>query len=162
LPGVTPRRLAASSQALYSEPEMKTFLKSLRMNLVALISLLLSLSTLSYTAWRHQISEANTTTRVAAFEILRTAGALQSVVDFAHYEMDKQTGHPIKGWEDVLYLRDMAALMSPAVMLRTEQLRTVWNDDWDTLATDEAATQRVTRAIEALRSEVRGQLQTLR
>ncbi|MEQ1592604.1 MAG: hypothetical protein ABL892_09475 [Thiobacillaceae bacterium] len=141
---------------------MASLYQQIRSNLVAIISLLVALSTLGYTTWRHQVSEVNRTTREAAFEILRTAEALQSVVDFAHYEMDTQAGHPIKGWEKVLYLRDMAALMPPSVNMRTEQLRAVWAQDSDNLVSDEAATRRVTAAIENLRTDVRAQLSSLR
>jgi hypothetical protein len=136
--------------------------QQIRSNLVAIVSLLVALSTLGYTTWRHQVSEVNRTTREAAFEILRTAEALQTVVDFAHYEMDKQTGHPINGWEKVLYLRDMATLMPPSVTQRTDELHAVWAHDWDDLANDEAATQRITAAIENLRADVRAQLVRLR
>lgn len=58
--------------------------QQLRDNLVALISLLVAMSTLLYSAWRHEDTEDNRTQREAAFAMLRAAETLQSVVDFAH------------------------------------------------------------------------------
>lgn len=130
-------------------------------NLVALVSLLVALSTLGYSAWRHEVTEDNRTLRESAFNMLRTAEELQSVVDFAHYEADLMTGNPIKGWGKVLYLRDLGIIMPPPVQARTRAIQRVWERDWEAMPTDEAAAQRITQAIESLRGEVRTLLVSL-
>lgn len=133
---------------------MDSIRHQLRINAVALISLLVALSTLGYSTWRHEVSEDNRTLRTAAFNILLTAGELQSVVDFAHYEGNPDAGNPIKGWGKVLYLRDLGIVMPAQVQSRTRDLQRVWAHDWEALQQDEAAAQRITASIDALRSEV--------
>lgn len=89
--------------------------QQLRDNLVALVSLLVTFSTLSYSAWRHDVTEDNRTLREVAFVLLRTAEKLQSVVDFTHYNGDHESGNPIKGWGKALYLRDLGVMLTADV-----------------------------------------------
>jgi hypothetical protein len=134
---------------------MDSIRHQLRANLVALISLLVAVSTLGYSAWRQELTENNRSQREAAFAKLRTAEELQSVVDFAHYDGDRMAGNPIKGWGKVLYLRDLGIVMPAPVQARTRELQQVWARDWEALEHDEAAAQRITASIEGLRGEVR-------
>ncbi|NDP49008.1 MAG: hypothetical protein GZ085_11620 [Sulfuriferula multivorans] len=129
--------------------------QQIRTNLVALISLLVALSALGYTAWRQELTEDNRTLRVAAFSMLQTAEELQSVVDFAHYDADLKAGNPIKGWGKVLYIRDLGTIMPPPVQKQARDLQRTWEQDWNVMEHDEAAAMRITQAIERLRAEVR-------
>jgi len=129
--------------------------QQIRTNLVALISLLVALSALGYTAWRQELTEDNRTLRVAAFSMLQTAEELQSVVDFAHYDSDLKAGNPIKGWGKVLYIRDLGIIMPPPVQKQARDLQRTWEQDWNVMEQDEAAAMRITQAIERLRAEVR-------
>ena len=129
--------------------------QQIRTNLVALISLLVALSALGYTAWRQELTEDNRTLRVAAFSMLQTAAELQSVVDFAHYDADLNAGNPIKGWGKVLYIRDLGIIMPPPVQKQARDLQRAWEQDWNVMEQDEAAAMRLTQAIERLRAEVR-------
>lgn len=135
--------------------------QQIQTNLVALISLLVALTALGYTAWRQEQTEDNRTLRVAAFSMLQTAGELQSVVDFAHYDDDLKAGNPIKGWGKVLYLRDLGIIMPPSVQTNTQYLQNTWAQNWGAMHQDEAAAQRITQAIESLRAEVRALLVSL-
>ena len=130
-------------------------------NLVALISLLVALTALGYTAWRQELTEDNRTLRVAAFNMLQTAEELQSVVDFAHYANDPKAGNPIKGWGKVLYLRDLGIIMPAPVQDKARHLQDTWSQNWEAMHQDEAAAQRITQSIESLRSEVRTLLVSL-
>lgn len=129
--------------------------QQIRSNFVALVSLLVALSTLGYSAWRQERTEDNRTQRAAAFSMLQTAEELQSVVDFAHYDGDRTAGNPIKGWGKVLYLRDLGILMPLRVQARVRAVQTAWQRDWQALPQDEAAVQRITAEIETLRTEIR-------
>lgn len=145
----------------YAAHTMPRIRQQLRDNLVALVSLLVALSTLAYSAWRHEVTEDNRTLREAAFAMLRTTEELQSVVDFAHYDGDRDAGNPIKGWGKVLYLRDLGVLMPAGVQARAHEVQTTWKQDWEALETDPAAAERITARIEALRAEVRAMLVAL-
>ncbi|HEY9097917.1 MAG TPA: hypothetical protein VIN38_03505 [Thiobacillus sp.] len=135
--------------------------QQIQANLVAIISLLVALSALSYTAWRQEQTEDNRTQRVAAFSMLQTAEELQSVVDFAHYDNDLIAGNPIKGWGKVLYLRDLGIIMPSSIQVKTQFLQAAWAQNWQAMHQDEAAAQRITAAIESLRGEVRALLVSL-
>lgn len=130
-------------------------------NFVALISLLVALSTLGYSARRHEVTEDNRALREGAFSMLRTAEELQGVVDFAHYDADLKAGNPIKGRGKVLYLRDLGIIMLPQVQTKAKALQHTGEQNGETLPHDEAAAQRITLAIEHLRSEVRTLLVSL-
>lgn len=134
---------------------MTTLKRQLHDNLVALISLLVALSALGYSAWRAEVTEDNRSLREAAFAMLKTAEELQGVVDFAHYDGNLDAGNPIKGWGKVLYLRDLGIVMPEPVAARAQALQAVWARDWEAMPHDPAAVRRITAAIEALRGEVR-------
>ena len=51
-----------------------SILEQLRRNTVALISLVVAISSLSYNTWRNEATEENRNLRVAAFEILLKLG----------------------------------------------------------------------------------------
>jgi hypothetical protein len=87
--------------------------------------------------------------------MLQTTEELQSVADFAHSDGDRVAGNPIKGWGKVLYLRDLGIVMPTQVQARTRDLQQVWQQNGETLRQDEAAAQRITVSIEALRGEIR-------
>ena len=140
---------------------MTSIHQQIKINLVALISLLVALSALGYTAWRQELTENNRTLRVAAFSMLQTAEELQSVVDFAHYDDDPKAGNPIKGWGKVLYVRDLGIIMPPPVQEKARFLQDTWAQNWEGMHQDEAAALRITQAIESLRAEVRALLVSL-
>jgi len=135
--------------------------QQIKTNLVALISLLVALSALGYTAWRQELTEDNRTLRVAAFSMLQTAEELQSVVDFAHYDDDPKAGNPIRGWGKVLYVRDLGIIMPPPVQEKARFLQDIWAQNWEAMHQDETAALRITQAIESLRAEVRALLVSL-
>ena len=83
------------------------FREQIRRNAVALISLVVALSTLLYTTWRNEETEDNWNTRVAGFEMLTTLGELQRIVYLNHYDGDLDEGNPRKGWVRVMVLRDL-------------------------------------------------------
>jgi len=57
-----------------------TLTGQLRSNAIAIISLIVALSSFSYTAWRTERSERNRTTRQAAFQMLVALGEMKQVV----------------------------------------------------------------------------------
>ncbi|PKM06269.1 MAG: hypothetical protein CVV17_02395 [Gammaproteobacteria bacterium HGW-Gammaproteobacteria-7] len=88
-----------------------TIRQQVRNNLVAIISMIVAVSSLLYSAWRHEVTEDQRTVRQAGFEILRNLGELQTIADHAHYTGDSTQGHPVTGWGRVLMIRDLSRLM---------------------------------------------------
>ncbi len=61
---------------------------------MAIISLFVALSGLTYNTWRDKIIEENRSVRIASFEVLKNLWELQLVVDYAHYQKNQQLGNP--------------------------------------------------------------------
>jgi hypothetical protein len=61
------------------------FIDQIRRNAVALISLIIAVSSLSYNTWRNEKTEDNRNQRLAAFEVLLKLNELQQVI--CHFTM---------------------------------------------------------------------------
>ncbi len=129
--------------------------KQVHANLLSIISLVVALTALGYNTYRNELTEHNRNIRSASFIILQELSQLQLIADHAHYEKNDAKGNPIDGWGRVLYMRDLSQLVSPEVMAGTEHLIEVWGRNWSKLESEEAANERITDAINALRDEVR-------
>lgn len=139
-----------------------SFLKQLQRNAVALISIFIAVSSLSYNTWRNEKTEDNRNHRVAAFEILMKLGELQQVVFHHYYDKDTEDrGNPRKGWIYVLTIRDLSRLMPDSYHLATDQLLDVWSNNWEGLEDDKASVDAVLASIEDTREQVLDLLKSL-
>ncbi len=132
---------------------MQTFRQQLRQNAVALISLVVALSSLGYNTWRNERTEHNRNTRAATFELLNRLAELERVVYLAQYDRDlKGGGNPRTGWACVLAIRDLSGLVQGSVPVRAAELQTVWRDNWEGLGkADEGSVLHIDDAIAHLR-----------
>jgi hypothetical protein len=138
--------------AHHSEAFMKSISEQLRTNAVALISLVVALSGLSYNTWRNERTEHNRNLRAAGFEVLTKLADFERVVFLAQYDRDPQNGNPRIGWSQVIVLNDLAEVLPPPVAVRAHALRDIWSANWETLGqSDETAVGRIEDAISALR-----------
>jgi hypothetical protein len=136
--------------------------KQLQRNTVALISLFIALSSLSYNTWRNEKTEDNRNQRVAAFEILMKLGELQQVVFHHHYDRDVENrGNPRTGWTYVLTIRDLSRVLPADIHPVTDQLLQLWSDNWDGLEDDKASVDAILAGVENTRSEMLALLQSL-
>jgi hypothetical protein len=142
---------------------MSTVRQQLRDNAVALISLAVALSSLSYNTWRNERTEHNRNVRTATFELLTRLADLERVVFLAQYDHDASGGNPRSGWVYVLVIRDLSMLAPPPVPAKAAQLQTVWGDNWEGLGReDETSAIRIDEAISALRESTLVALKSLR
>lgn len=130
-----------------------SFSSQVHNNIVALISLVIAVGGFSYAMWRDEQSEKNRNIRTASFEVLMEVEQLRLIVDYAHYDKDKERGNPITGWPHVLLIRDLSHLVDADTAGAGDKLFTVWSDNWDSIDTSQASVDKITSAIE----EVRGQ-----
>ncbi|HYL70386.1 MAG TPA: hypothetical protein VEY89_03695 [Candidatus Dormibacteraeota bacterium] len=131
---------------------MSTFGQQLRNNAVALISLAVAISGLSYNTWRNERTEHNRNVRTATFELLTRLADLQRVVYLAQYDRDVAGGNPRTGWTYVLAIHDLSAVAPTPLGSRAEELTQVWRDNWEDLGKkDEVAVDRIDKAISGLR-----------
>ena len=140
---------------------MTSFSEQVRRNSVALISLAVALSSLSYNTWRNEQTEYNRNIRVAGIELLLKLGELEKVVFFAHYDRDSQAGSPRAGWAHALTVRDLGSLTPEPARSSTVSLVEVWQQNWSGLGTSDDAASKISDSIDKARSEVLGVLAEL-
>lgn len=148
---------------------MKSILEQVKDHAIAIISLVVAIAALGYTAWREEVSEKNRTTRVAAFEVLKNLGDLQLVVNHAYYNDDKKhdiandkRGATLVGWSYVATISDLSILLPEPLPQDAENLTDVWGEEWQKLSKEESSTIRVSEKIDTMRNDVRTTLRSLR
>jgi len=110
------------------KPYMK-FGEQLQRNLVALISVFIAVSSLSYNTWRNEKSEYNRNQRWASFEVLMHLGELRETT--FHLQWDKATVEDSAlrtGWVTVLTIKDLSEVLEAPLPAAAESLRSTWND----------------------------------
>ena len=134
--------------------ERNSILDQLRRNAVALISLVIAVSSLSYNTWRNEKTEDNRNQRFAAFEILLKLGELQQVVFHHHYDKDKaDKGNPRTGWNYVLTVRDLSWVLHPPLPDTADKLLTVWSENWEGLDNNITNVDSIMAGIDEMRGE---------
>lgn len=128
--------------------------EQLKQHCIAIVSLAIAIIALLYTTWREEETEKNRNVRVAAFEVLKNLGQLQVVVNYAVFQPDNTMGNPMLGWGYVAIISDMSELLPPSTQENAKKLRTVWSENFQSLKTEEAASDRVTQEIDASREAV--------
>ena len=129
--------------------------EQIRRNLVALISLVIAVTSLGYNTWRNEASEYNRNQRIVAIEVLRNVGELHQVVLHRHWDGDEDDkGNPRTGWALVLAIHDLAMILKPPVPDAAEALKITWDQHWDTLGPDRNSEKKIVRALEVLRDEL--------
>jgi len=131
---------------------VKTLINQLRQHSVALISLVIALSSLGYNTWRNEQTEANRNVRAAGIELLLKLGELDQVVFFSHYEQDTERGNLRSGWAYVLTIKDLGALMNEPAANSSIDLFNAWNARSSELSSNENSLQIISASIEQLRS----------
>ena len=136
--------------------------QQIQRNLLAIISLVVAISALSYNTWRNETTEVNRNTRLASFEILVQLGKLQIITDHAHYGEDNQMGNPITGWGHVTMVEDLSFLMPEPLPGMATKLKGVWQVNWEGLGKNQTSAMKITEAITTMRETVKTQLITIR
>ena len=134
----------------------------IKRNAVALISLLIALSSLSYNTWRNEQTEANRNQRVAAFEIILKLGQLQNVVFHHHYDKDSTgEGNPRTGWTYVLMIRDLSRVLPAPMPEVSSGLAQTWQGNWETLQENSESAEKIMVKIELVRDQTLQLLESL-
>jgi hypothetical protein len=140
----------------------QTIRQQLQANAVALISLVVALSSLGYNTWRNEQTEENRTVRVAAFEVLKNLGELQLIVNLAFFAKDNPMSHPMAGWGRVALISDLSEVLPAPASQRAAQLHQAWLANWQQIHDDEASVDRITAEIDRTREEIRSIVRRLR
>lgn len=124
-------------------------------NLVALISVFIAVSSLSYNTWRNEKSEHNRNLRQASFEVLLKLGELRELV--YHLEYDRaviERSAERTGWVTVFVIRDLASLLEEPVHGAAVSLFDAWSEHWDGLAATDSEGKRVGTSRRAIEAEI--------
>ncbi len=131
-----------------------TFREQLRRNSVALISVFIAVSSLSYNTWRNERTEYNRNQRQASFQVLLKLGELQQLVFHRHYDMDvTDKGNPRTGWALVLTIRDLSQVLETPLPDEARKLVAVWDAHWSNLGEVQPSADAILAAIESVRGE---------
>ncbi len=134
----------------------------LQRNAVALISLVIAITSLGYNTWRNEASEHNRNQRLVSIEVLRNVADLQQVVFHRHWDKDADDrGNPRKGWALVLSIKDLSQVLDGTAPASGTELWQVWDRDWQGLGTDTEHYDRIIVALDAVRKDTHALLQGL-
>ena len=136
--------------------------RQVRTNIVAIVSVLVALGGLTYSTWRNEKTEANRSTRIAAFEVLKTLGELQLVVDYTYYRKDPARGDSTMGWRRVQCIKDLAQIVPSPGPEDAERLLQVWRTNVETLATESQSAVKISDEIYTTRQDMVAIIQRLR
>jgi hypothetical protein len=108
--------------------------EQLRRNAVALISLVVALTSLGYNTWRNEHSENNRNQRQASFQILSKLGDLQELVFLNHYDCNiLLRGNTRTGWVMVQTIEDLTLALEDMAPQSAAGLKDVWQANWQGL-----------------------------
>lgn len=102
------------------------FVEQIRRNLVALISLAIALSSLSYNTWRNEQTEQNRNVRAAGFEVLLKLGELERVVFRLGYDPEEVTDDLRLAWAIVENIEVFCELLPALVTSEMKRLDKTW------------------------------------
>lgn len=125
--------------------------RQVKLNVVAIVSVIVALTGLGYNTYRNERTEHNRNTRIAAFEALKTLGETQVIVEYAHFKKDRARGDPVQGVARAQYIRDLSQLLPPPAPQDAERLWVAWRDNADKVEADTDAMIAITDEIQRCR-----------
>ena len=134
--------------------------EQLRRNLVALISLLVALSSLGYNTWRNEQTEANRNVRHAGFALIEEMASLQRTLFGLRYRSAPLEPSVQDGWIHVLTIRDFCHAMPAPVQGAATSLLETWERESRSARSPEAY-EKIDRAIDELRDRTLAALRGL-
>ncbi len=133
---------------------MNTIKSQMARHSVALISLVIALSSLAYNTWRNEQTEENRNIRTAGIELLLKLGELDRVVFYSHYDRDQDRGNPRSGWAYALTIRDLGSIMLQPASGSSTELIEIWQQNWSGLGSDDLAAGSISDSIDQTRTDV--------
>lgn len=129
---------------------------------MVVLSVLISVASFSYSAWRMEASEANNNRRMAAFELIKTLGELEQNIFAAHYDQDPIQGSPRLGWVKIGLARELSYLCGDQIQKEAMNLQSLWSASWAEVPREEQVVQKISGQIDLLRAKIRDELTALK
>jgi hypothetical protein len=138
------------------------FKQQVQRNAVALISVFIAVSSLSYNTWRNEKSEYNRNLRMASFELLLKLGELRELVYHLHYDQDAVGEDAARtGWATVFTIQDLTRVLEEPLPTAGIAMRGTWDARWDGLGSDIASKKAIEAEIDSMRDITLEMLQQL-
>ena len=136
--------------------------EQVRRNAVALISLVIAITSLGYNTWRNEASEHNRNQRLVSIELLLMLGDLEQLTLDKHYGADAdRDAVSRKAWAKVLSIRDLAQISEGSVPESAMALYDIWSSDYDELGDSTGAKDRIVSALDEVRGDAHDVLKGL-
>jgi hypothetical protein len=144
-------------------PRHERILEQLKRNAVALISLVVAITGLSYNTWRNEQTEFNRNQRGAAFEILLKLAELDEIVNLAHYEASRAGTDDLKrGWALVNTIDVLTSILAEPMPASGDRLVATWSTYSPRLGrADEGSVGAIRRDIDHLQDEIVTRIKSL-
>ena len=114
------------------------FKDQVQRNLVALISVFIAVTSLSYNTWRNERSEYNRNLREASFHLLLHLGEFRELLYHQRYDSETIGEETFRtGWVICLAIEDLAMLLESPVPETAATLKGAWST-WERERTDDA------------------------
>ncbi len=123
--------------------------------IMAILSIIGAVTGFIYNSWRLEVSEDNNNIRTASFELLTNLAELEQIIYASHYDKDVIAGSPRKGWVKVGLIADLSSLISNQVEKQSLKLKESWAGNWENLADEQEAANKLINKIETVRAEVK-------
>ncbi|MDJ0711113.1 MAG: hypothetical protein QNJ14_12010 [Woeseiaceae bacterium] len=136
--------------------------EQLRRNTVALISLVVAITSLGYNTWRNEASEHNRNQRLVSIEVLRNLGELQQIVLDMHYgKKEDLASNSRAGWALVLTIHDLAMVLDEPLPTKAKWFKDEWSSRSSGLRNDDADERRILASLDVMREDIHGLLRDL-
>ncbi len=129
--------------------------------ITSIFSIAFAMLGFTYNAWRMEVTEDNSNTRTAAFEVLLQLSEMEQIIYAAHYDKNSEEGNPRKIWVKVELIGDLSSLISPEVKMSTDELKLLWSRGWDVMKDDEEITHKLVGQIGKVRKDIKTVLNNL-
>ena len=108
--------------------------EQLRRNTVALISLVVAITSLGYNTWRNEHTEHNRNQRDASFQVLLKLGELDELINYVHYDCNLTfRGNTKSGWAIVQAIEDLTLVLEEMSPERARRIKATWTDNFEQL-----------------------------
>ncbi len=140
----------------------ETIAQQLHRNAVALISLVIAVSSLGYNTWRNETTEAQRNLRAASFEVVSHLGELGAQVNQLGYGESAKDVAWNRGWGHVLSLQTLGRLLPKPAAAEIDALAELWRKRVSALQDrDQAAIREVREQIDKCAAAVIAVIESL-
>lgn len=151
-PEYLPRRAARGKRAGREHSLRAQF----KRHSVALVSLLVALSSLAYNTWRNETSELHRNWRQGAFQVMTDVSQVRRIILYRRYFHGRQD-HPltplqhaetwVAGWTRVAAVRDLTSILPDPLPAHGEDLHEAWEAHAGDLDAEDAERARKAETI---------------